>query len=106
MVAQLKIIDRAAYDRYLAGFFDVFRNYNVRLPAADEAPISVEGRWDGDKIVLISFPDEYDFRAWAESAADQELAPDRKAGAEAIVLLVRGFGERPDRTATLIRRRS
>ena len=79
----------------------------LRRAASSIPVLSVdEERWDGDKIVLISFPDEYDFRAWAESAAYQELAPDRKAGAEAIVLLVRGFGERPDRTATLIRRRS
>ncbi|MGY4304723.1 uncharacterized protein (DUF1330 family) [Bradyrhizobium sp. USDA 4369] len=59
----------------------------------------IEGRWDGDKIVLISLPDKHDFRAWAESVAYQELARDRKVGAEAIVLLVRGLGERPDRTA-------
>ncbi|MGY4304722.1 uncharacterized protein (DUF1330 family) [Bradyrhizobium sp. USDA 4369] len=34
VVMRLKITDRAAYDRYLAGFFDVFRNYNGPILAA------------------------------------------------------------------------
>ncbi|MGJ4927761.1 DUF1330 domain-containing protein [Bradyrhizobium sp. HKCCYLS2038] len=92
VVVQLKMTDRAAYDRYQARFFDVFRNFNGRLLAADEAPVLVEGCWDGDKIVLMSFPDERDFRAWSNSPAYQEIASDRKAGAEAVVLLVSGLG--------------
>ncbi|MGX1318426.1 uncharacterized protein (DUF1330 family) [Bradyrhizobium sp. USDA 377] len=37
-ISQLKMTDRAAYDRYQARFFDVFRKYNGRLLAADEQP--------------------------------------------------------------------
>ncbi len=39
----------------------------------------------------MSFPDEPAYRAWAESPEYQEIAKDRKAGAEAIVLLAQGF---------------
>lgn len=42
-IAQLKVTDRAAYDRYQARFFDVFRKYNGRLLAADEHPRVLEG---------------------------------------------------------------
>ncbi len=51
----------------------------------------IEGAWDRDKLVLMSFPDEAAFGAWANSPDYLEIAKDRKAGAEAIVLLARGF---------------
>ena len=58
VIAQLKMTDRAAYDRYQARFFDVFRKFNGRLLSADESPSVVEGDWNRDKLVLMSFPDE------------------------------------------------
>jgi len=91
VIVQLKMTDRAAYDRYQARFFDVFRKFDGRLLSADEEPSVIEGQWDRDKLVLMSFPDEAAFRAWADSPEYREISKDRKAGAEAIVLLARGF---------------
>ena len=90
-IVQLKMIDRAAYDRYQARFFDVFKKFSGRLLSADENPAVLEGAWDRDKVVLMSFPDEAAFHAWANSPEYLEIAKDRKAGAQAIVLLARGF---------------
>jgi uncharacterized protein (DUF1330 family) len=90
-VVQLKMTDRAAYDRYQARFFEVFRKFQGRLLSADDNPAVVEGRWDGDRLVLMSFPDEPGFRAWADSAEYREISKDRKAGAQAVVLLAQGF---------------
>ena len=90
-VAQLKFTDRAAYDRYQAKFLDVFRRYRGTLLAADEAPQVVEGTWDRDKVVLMSFPDEAAFREWAESPQYQLISQDRHAGADTVVLLVNGL---------------
>jgi hypothetical protein len=46
-IVQLKMIDRAAYDRYQARFLDVFKKFSGRLlSAADEKPTVVEGAWD------------------------------------------------------------
>jgi uncharacterized protein (DUF1330 family) len=84
--------DRAAYDRYQARFFDVFKKFQGRLLSADEKPAVVEGAWDRDKVVLMSFPDEAAFRAWADSPEYLEIAKDRKAGSDGIVLLAKGFG--------------
>ena len=50
-----------------------------------------EGRWDGDKIVLMAFPDRASFRAWATSPEYREIAKDRLAGAETTAVLVRGL---------------
>jgi uncharacterized protein (DUF1330 family) len=56
VIVQLKMTDRAAYDRYQARFFDVFRKFDGRLLSADEEPSVIEGQWDRDKLVLMSFP--------------------------------------------------
>jgi uncharacterized protein (DUF1330 family) len=92
VIAQLKMTDRAAYDRYQARFFDVFKKFQGRLLSADEKPAVVEGAWDRDKLVLMSFPDEAAFRAWADSPEYLEIAKDRQAGTDGIVLLAKGFG--------------
>ncbi len=90
-IAQLKFIDRAAYDRYQTGFLNVFRRYSGTLLAADESPVLVEGDWDREKVVLMSFPDEEAFRSWAQSPEYQEISKDRRAGADTVVLLVKGL---------------
>jgi uncharacterized protein (DUF1330 family) len=91
VIVQLKMIDRAAYDRYQARFFGVFKKFQGRLLSADESPEIQEGSWDRDKVVLMSFPDESAYRAFADSPEYQEISKDRKAGANAIVLLAKGF---------------
>jgi uncharacterized protein (DUF1330 family) len=91
VIVQLKITDRAAYDRYQAHFFDVFKKFSGRLLSADESPTVLEGTWDRDKLVLMSFPDEAAFQAWASSPEYLEISKDRKAGAQGIVLLAKGF---------------
>jgi uncharacterized protein (DUF1330 family) len=91
-IVQLKMTDRAAYDRYQARFLDVFKKFNGRLLSADEHPLVLEGVWDRDKLVLMSFPDEAAFGAWANSPEYLEISKDRKAGAQGIVLLAKGLG--------------
>jgi uncharacterized protein (DUF1330 family) len=91
VVAQLKFTDRAAYDRYAGKFMGVMRNFSGRLLASDEAPRVLEGKWDREKVVLLSFPDEAAYREWAESPAYREISKDREAGADTLSLLVRGI---------------
>lgn len=89
VIVQLKMIDRAAYDRYQARFFDVFKKFNGRLLSADENPAILEGAWDRDKLVLMSFPDEAAFQTWANSPEYLEISKDRKAGAQGVILLAK-----------------
>ena len=91
VVAQLAFTRVEAYRRYQACFLDVFRQFDGRLLAADEQPAVLEGEWPRDKLVLMSFPDEAAYRRFAESPAYQEISRDRIAGADAIVLLVKGL---------------
>jgi uncharacterized protein (DUF1330 family) len=91
LIAQLTFSDRAAYARYQQRFMDVMLQFRGKLLAADEHPDVLEGSWLRDKIVLLTFPDRDAFREWSESAEYQEILQDRKAGAPATVLLVRGI---------------
>lgn len=91
VIAQLRFIDRAAYDRYQARFLGVFRNYQGRLLAADEKPQLLEGKWDREKVVIMSFPDEVEARRFLDSPEYQDISKDRRAGADTLAVLVRGF---------------
>jgi uncharacterized protein (DUF1330 family) len=91
-IAQLTITDRTTYDRYQQRFMGVMKRFKGKVLAADENPQVVEGAWDRQKVVLLSFPDEAAFREWAESPEYLEIAKDRKAGSDAVILLVKGIG--------------
>ncbi|VBA49797.1 DUF1330 domain-containing protein [Mycobacterium attenuatum] len=90
-IAQLNFTDRAAYSRYQARFMEVFRRHPGTLLAADESPQVIEGQWDHQKVVLMSFPDEAAFHGWAQSPEYQEISKDRLAGADTVVLLAQGL---------------
>jgi uncharacterized protein (DUF1330 family) len=98
-IAQLWIHDPARYGRYVDRFMDVLKNYRGWVLVADEHPVVLEGAWDGSKIVVMSFPDEPSFRDWAESPEYLEIAQDRKAGAKAVIVLVKGISGRSDAAA-------
>ena len=91
VIAQLSFTDRAAYERYQSRFMEVLRQHKGRLLAADEHPLVLEGEWKAEKVVLLSFEDEAAFREWSDSPAYREISKDRKAGADAVVLLVKGI---------------
>jgi uncharacterized protein (DUF1330 family) len=42
-------------------------------------------------VVLMEFADREAFKAWASSPEYLEIAEDRKAGADAVVLLIKSF---------------
>ena len=91
VIAMLKFTDRAAYDRYQARFFGVFRKFNGRVLAADEKPQRLEGDWDREKVVIMSFPDEADANRFISDPEYDDISKDRRAGAETLSVLVRGL---------------
>lgn len=46
VIVQPKMTDRAAYDRYQARFFEVFRKFGGRLLSSAESPRALECTWD------------------------------------------------------------
>lgn len=55
-IAQLKITDRAAYDRYQAKFMGVMKRFQGRVLAADEKPQVIEGEWERTRLSCCPFP--------------------------------------------------
>lgn len=86
-IVQVKITDLERYKRYEDAFWDVFSQFNGELLVNDYSPKVLEGKWDKDKVVLISFPDTSSFTAWATSPAYMEIVKDRHAAGEATILL-------------------
>ena len=92
VIAQLRFKDRGRYERYQQRFMAVLQQYpGARVLAADESPHTVEGQWDHDKLVLLSFPDAATCQAWGDSAEYQEICIDRRAGADTVAIRVRGM---------------
>ena len=91
-LAQLRIHDAERYGCYMSRFMPVLDKYKGKLLAADETPRVLEGQWwDRNKVVLMQFADKDAFRAWVTSPEYTEIAEDRKAGADAVVLLIKGL---------------
>lgn len=90
-LAQISITDREAYGRYQARFMEVLLKFRGRLLAADEGPAVLEGDWPHQKVILMAFPDEAALRDWSESDAYREIAIDRKAGSNGVVLMIHGL---------------
>jgi uncharacterized protein (DUF1330 family) len=91
IIAQLKFTRRELYDRYQARFFDVFRKFKGKVLVAEEQPQVLEGKFERDKVVVLEFPDSAAALEFQESADYAEIAVDRKAGADAVVIMVRGL---------------
>jgi uncharacterized protein (DUF1330 family) len=85
VIAELWIHDPERYGRYVDRFMDVFKKYKGSVLVAEGSPVVFEGPWDGNRIVLLSFP---------ESAEYQEIAKDRKAAARTVIVMVRGLAGR------------
>jgi uncharacterized protein (DUF1330 family) len=51
----------------------------------------LEGDWLRDKVVLMAFRDEAEAKRFRDDPEYQAIAADRRAGADAVVLLVKGL---------------
>lgn len=89
-IAQIKITDTKAYDRYLQSCDAVFAKYNGTYLAVDSNPIILEGSWDYSRSIIIEFPTEKDFDSWYHSEDYQQILVHRLKGAICNTLLVHG----------------
>lgn len=92
ILAQLKFTKREAYDRYQSNFYPVFKQFQARVLIAQESPTVLEGEWSCDKVVLLEFPTVEEALRFNDSPEYTEIAKDRRAGADGIVLLLKGLG--------------
>lgn len=93
-IAQLTFTDIDAYRRYQSKFPAVFAKFDAKVLVADEKPAVLEGDWPRDKVVVLAFPDEAEAKRFSDSPEYRDIAKDRVKGADAVVLLVKGFEPR------------
>lgn len=99
VVAQLTFVDEARYRAYQRAFAAAFAGSLGRLLCADEAPMLLEGDWFGDKVVIMQFPSEAAAFEFLQSPRYEAISVDRRAGARAVVLLVKSLDSMPRETA-------
>lgn len=90
VIAQLSFTEPEAYRRYMHAFPAVFAQHGGRVLVADEAPILLEGLRKPDKVVVLEFPGEAEASRFLSDPDYQRISLDRKAGADAVVFMVRG----------------
>lgn len=95
VIAQLSFKDRTAYDRYQAAFLPVFRQFQGRLLAADEAPRYLEGEGSAQKVVVMAFENEAEALRFLHAPEYEAISRDRRLGADTVALLVQGLPQRP-----------
>ena len=91
IIARFKIHDRSEYDRYSAGFSDVFKKFDGKMLSVDEDPTVLAGEWDDTRSVIIEFPSEKSALAWMTSDDYQAIAKHRDAGSTTNSILVKGL---------------
>ncbi|WLW57978.1 DUF1330 domain-containing protein [Streptomyces sp. YU58] len=92
------IRDQAGMDAYSRAATPSMVEANASVLAVDAEPEVLEGRWHGDRTVVLEFESVEAARRWYESAAYARAQPLRQAAAETNAVLVAGF-EMPPRRA-------
>lgn len=95
LIAQLTIHDRDGYNRYEAGFMEVFEQFDGKMLSIDEEPMVLDGDFAATRSVLIEFPSKASALAWMTSPGYQQIAKHRMAASVANSILVRGFEGMP-----------
>jgi len=89
-IAQIKIHDQEEYDKYLAGYDEVFARYQGKVIVVDDDPTILEGEWPYTRTVMIRFPNKAEVRRWYDSPEYQRLVQHRHKGSQADVIIVQG----------------
>ncbi|MFC1483658.1 DUF1330 domain-containing protein [Candidatus Neomarinimicrobiota bacterium] len=87
-IAQINIHDSRVYDKYLAGYDEVFARYRGEVIAVDNNVTVLEGEWPFGRTVVIRFPNEKELLRWYRSAEYQELARHRRQASKANIVML------------------
>ena len=90
IIAQLKFTNIERYRTYQREFPAIFSKFNGAAIVADEEPSEVEGQWPFDKLVILYFPNQGEALRFQKSPDYLRISEDRKAGAQATVLIAQG----------------
>ena len=95
-IAQIRINDKKEYQKYIEGAGEVFKQYNGEYLAVDNNPEILEGEWNYNRTVLVSFKSKNDFLDWYNSKEYQEILKYRLGAADCDTILVKGLDKTID----------
>ena len=90
-IGKINVRDARAYRRYEAGFKKILLAHSGTILAGDAQPRLVEGDWQDDRVVLLSFPDEAAFDAWYNSEDYQNLRKHRTDVSTATIIVTKAW---------------
>ena len=91
IIARFNIHNRSEYDKYSAGFAQVFSKFDGTMLSVDEDPLVLAGDWEDTRSVIIQFPSKESALAWMTSDDYQAIARHRNAGSTVNSILVKGL---------------
>jgi uncharacterized protein (DUF1330 family) len=90
LVAQLKVNDPAAFQRYREAVTPLVDRFGGRFRVRGGALDVVEGDWPWPRLVIIEFQSKDAARLFYESPEYQKILPLREASSQGTVAIVEG----------------
>lgn len=87
----MTIHDMNEYKTYVRAFMPIFLQYGGTVLAVQDSPSAIEGSWNFDRTVLLSFPSREAADRWYNSNEYQAIAGHRRAGTNSNVAILDGF---------------
>ena len=92
IVANIKVEDWSEYEKYQAGFMEIFERYKGELLVVADEPQVVEGDWPYTRVVVIRFPSADEASRWYQSPEYQALSQHRWRGSKGAIVIAEGMG--------------
>jgi len=90
VIALVKVNDEAEYQKYVDNFKATWPLFNGKRLVSDFNSIVIEGEFNCNKVIMLEFPNEEEYKRWYESPEYQKGVPHRHKAADSNLLLVHG----------------
>jgi len=90
IIALIEIHDQDEYNKYRAGFREIFSQYDAESLVVEEEPTVLEGEWPYTWTVVLRFADENEAKRWYASDQYQTLVQHRFRAAKTNLILAKG----------------
>ena len=85
-----EIHDEVEFNKYRAGFGEIFSKYKGEIVAGELKPRVLEGKWSYDQTIIVKFPNETEADNWYQSPEYQKLLQHRLRSSTGNSILLAG----------------
>jgi len=91
VIARVNITDRQQYQKYLAVVPSAIVRYDGRVIARSEGPVTLEGREERRRVIIIEFPSVERAQEWYDSPEYRHARTLRKDAGVGELIAIEGF---------------